>query len=159
MDVTLKTLVEKLDGLLTPDKLDSALRSWQAELVRGVRFRSPATKATITGATWSVASDGSPTDKATLGPERGLAWSVLSVAVSGPPILAADAFSVWRNLQSPSNLVVKNVTGLLLQPGTVVLTPDEYLTMGGAATGPVGEAWVSLSIVEAPVELIWRLLG
>ena len=159
MDVTLKTLVEKLDGLLTPDKLRHELRSWQAELVRGVRFRSPATKATVTGATWSVASDGSPTDKATLGPERGLAWSVLSVAVSGPPIVAADVFTVWRNLQSPTNLFAKNVTGLVLQPGTLVLTPDEYLTLAGAATGVAGEAWVSLSIVEAPVELIWRLLG
>lgn len=144
----------------TPEEFAKELRSWQAEMVRGVKFRSPHVKGLQTGTTWSVASDGSSAEKGSLGPERDFVWSVLSIAVSGTAIAAADTFNVWSVTQSATSAIILAAPRyVIIPPGSLVLGSEEYLTLSGGANAGAGDVWVSLRVAEVPATLAWRILG
>jgi hypothetical protein len=157
MKFTLGSTFDILSGEEFRDGLKE-LRSWQAEMVRGIRFRTPHTRGIQAGAVWSVATDGTPPDKDTLGPEQGFVWRILNVAVSGAAIAAADTFSVWTMSQSPTSFIGGPFPKFWTPQAPIILAGGEYLTLAGAATAGAGDVWVALRIAEAPVELGWRLL-
>jgi hypothetical protein len=137
--------------LLTKDEVRAELKSWQAELVRGITFRTLSQRVDAAAA-WTMDP---------IGPAAGFVWSLTRVAVAGNGlVLAADTFNLFFGgaTNSPGAIA----TGLLRQkewdPGVLVVAGPRTVVITGAATGTGTDVFASLSVIELPVQLAWQLL-
>jgi hypothetical protein len=140
--------------LLTRDEVRRELQGWQAELVRGITFRTLSLRGDQSGGTYTLTTQKD-------GPAAGMVWSLTRVAVAGNAIvLGTDSFSVGYDDTSFGHVIA---TGVLRQkewnPGGVVVPGPRSIVVYGAATGGTGtDVFASLSVIEVPMQLAWQLI-
>lgn len=148
--------------LLSPkefvDGLTAARAAWREELARGAKFRAVGGTGNKSGATWSISDAGHTHDA--MGPRTGFVWSVTNIAVSGNGVVeGTDQWKVYVNSASPMTLIATGLTRYIqFNPGALVIPSDSSIAMTGAATGAGTDVFVSMRVIELPVQLAWQLI-
>jgi len=138
--------------LLTRDEVAAVLKGWQAELVRGVTFRTLPLRTDQAGGFWTMPP---------AAPAAGFVWSLTRIAVAGNAIVGAnDAFSVYFDEIAPSQIIGSGfIRQTTWDPGVLVVNGPRQIIVTGAATGVAGtDVFAALSVVELPVQLAWQLI-
>lgn len=150
--------------LLTKDELAGALDSYGdrrlAEYALGLKhFDLPVLLGTVPASgDLTLGSTGDP-DQTYCGPRQGFCWRVARVSVSG--ISSTQTVNLYKGDVGASRFVsVLSATspafltshGLLLKPGGHIVIDGSGLTVGEQIT-------VSGEAIEAPAELIYKLIG
>ena len=137
--------------LLTRKEVADELKAWQAELVRGITFRTVDLRTDTVAGVFTM-------DTA---PAAGMVWSLTRVAVAGNAIvLGTDAFAVYYDEVAFSRVIATGITRQKeWNPGAVVIGGPRKLIVSGPTTGVAGtDVFGSLSVIEVPLQLAWQLI-
>lgn len=138
--------------LLTEEELRRTLASWLTEIHRGARFVRRVAQG-VANASGDIVI--APVD---FGPEAGFVWDIRRVSTWAAG--AGVDIPMYANEITPTNFVgFSGDQSETLTRGSLVLTPNERLVLGGAGAAPVNETVsVNLQAWEVPSQLAWQLL-
>lgn len=140
--------------LLTDAELRTALRDFNEEIRRGVRFVRRSAVATPNAGNILLADDH-------MGPQGSMVWSVTRISLVGVNLTDSTELLLYINEISSTSFVAgitaRNWAGFDL--GQLVLQPLDRLIFSypfGDAATPIG---INVQAVEVPIQLQWQLLG
>lgn len=136
---------------VTPDELRRELRSWFAEVVRGVRFRNVSGAGNLSAAGAALITID--------GPDEGFLWSITRMSLFGTSLAAAPAewVSVFRNDVSGTTLIHPQlITAEFINPGSVMVKSGEQIIVRGDGLPVARDIVLSLSVKETPITTAWQ---
>lgn len=146
--------------VLTKPELDSVLRSWGEEFVRGRRYRKLSASGTVTAA--GTVSIGGEDASGAMGPDAGFVWSVKRLIVSG--FANGNLLTLWINEASPSTLIESGITGTTVDPtraqalrwgsNQLVMEAGERLLITGTGLSAGAIITVTGQTLEAPAAYV-----
>lgn len=135
--------------------VSSELKGWQAELVRGTRYRHPGSQAAANAA----GAVNLPAAGDQLGPLEGFVWSISAATVLG--LTAAQIITAYINDSTPlmaKGVFSANVSTIVWGDRGLVLNSGDRLVLVGAGLTVGATYSVALEVTELPVQLASRLL-
>jgi len=147
----------KIDTI-TADELREVLRSWQAELTRGARFRRRSMYGVVDAA--GALAIGGGEDG--VGPAEGMVWAVTRLSVAAGTMVAAG-LNVYANDANPGSLLWRGLgsttDGNNITPGdhAIVLNSGDQIIVTGAGLTVAEQVVVNLTAKEVPAQMAWSL--
>lgn len=143
---------------LTADELREVLRSWQAELTRGARFRRRSMLGDVDGGGNLVIGEGE--DR--VGPAESFVWAITRLSVAAGTMVAAG-LNVYANDANPASLLwaglgaTNDGPNVALGDHAIVLAYGDQLVITGAGLAPGSRVVVNAQIKEVPAQMAWSL--